>query len=50
MSKQIGDYAKDLVDDAKDFVQDSTFFINRCTKPDKKGIFVFLVLWLIMLF
>ena len=50
MSKQIGDYAKDLVDDAKDFVQDSTFFINRCTKPDKKGIFAFCFVKLIIMF
>ena len=37
MSKQVQDYAKDIIEDAKDFVQDSAFFINRCTKPDKKG-------------
>ena len=37
MSKQIQDYAKDVVEDTKDFVQDSIFFVNKCTKPDKKG-------------
>ncbi len=36
MANSVQNFAKDIVDDAKDFVQDSTFFVNRCSKPDKK--------------
>ena len=28
---------QDLIDEAKSFAQDSAFFLNKCTKPDKKG-------------
>ena len=27
----------DIVQPVKDFVRDSKFFMNRCTKPNKKG-------------
>ena len=27
----------DIVQPVKDFVRDSKFFVNRCTKPNKKG-------------
>ena len=27
----------DIIQPVKDFVRDSKFFLNRCTKPDKKG-------------
>lgn len=27
----------DIIQPVKDFVRDSKFLINRCTKPDKKG-------------
>ena len=29
--------ATQLVESTKDFYNDSVNFINRCTKPDKKG-------------
>ena len=29
--------AKQLITDTKEFFNDSVMFINKCTKPDKKG-------------
>lgn len=34
--------ATKIIESSKDFVTDSYNFVNRCTKPDKKGIFIFL--------
>lgn len=28
----------DIIQPVKDFVRDSKFLLNRCTKPDKKGL------------
>ena len=28
----------DIIQPVKDFIRDSKFLLNRCTKPDKKGI------------
>lgn len=32
--------ATKIIETTKDFVTDSYNFVNRCTKPDKKGIFL----------
>ena len=33
----------DIIQPVKDFVRDSKFLVNRCTKPDKKGMACYLV-------
>ena len=33
----LGSQVTEVVNDSKDFVTDSVRFLNKCTKPDKKG-------------
>lgn len=33
-----GDYLTELVEGPKEFIRESIHLINRCTKPDRKGI------------
>jgi protein transport protein SEC61 subunit gamma and related proteins len=37
----VSDSAKQLLDIPREFFKDSLFFVNRCTKPNKRGIIPF---------
>ena len=42
--KNIVNYAEKVVDDGKEFIDDSLKFLQRCSKPDRKGIFLFQII------
>ena len=36
-AKNIVNYAEKVVEDGKEFIDDSLKFLQRCSKPDRKG-------------
>jgi hypothetical protein len=42
----MSDQVKEILDIPRDFFKDGAFFLNRCTKPNKRGMIPFQGLWM----